>query len=49
MLKSLPIALVQVKAANTSEDLLNLLLKTGKSYILRFEQKKLLKKHTTIK
>ena len=42
MLQRLPIALVQVKAGNTSE------IKSDKLYILCIEQKKLLKKYTTL-
>ena len=45
MLQRLPIALSQVKAGNTSENLLNEIRKT---YILCIEQKKLLKKYITI-
>ena len=45
MIQRIPIALAQVKVGNTSENLLN---KSGKSYILRIEQKKLLRKYITI-
>ena len=45
ILQRLPIALSQVKAGNTSE---NLLTKSGKSYILCIKQKKLLKWCITI-
>ena len=44
MLQRLPIALAQVKADNTSENL----MKLDKSYILCIEQKKLLKKYSTM-
>ena len=44
MLQRLPIALTQVKAGNTFEHLLNEI----KSYIICIEQKKILKKYTTI-
>ena len=44
MLQRLPIALAQVKTDNTSENL----MKLDKSYILCIEQKKLLKKHSTM-
>ena len=43
MLKRLPIALAQIKAGNNSESLLNEIRK-----ILCIDQKKLLKKYTTI-
>ena len=42
MLEGLPIALAQVKAHNTSE---NLQIKSNRLYILRVEQKKLLKRY----
>ena len=45
MLQSLPKALAQVKAGNTSENLLN---EIRKSYILFIEETKLLKKYITI-
>ena len=45
MIQRIPIALAQIKVGNTSENLLN---KSGKSYILRIEQKKLLRKYITI-
>ena len=45
MLQRLPIALAQIKAGNTSENLLN---KINKFYILFIEQKKLLKKCISI-
>ena len=45
MLHRLPIALAQVKAGNTSENLLN---EIRKLCILCIEQKKLLAKYTTI-
>ena len=45
MLWRLPVALAQVKASNTSE---NLLIKSHKLYVLCNEQKKLLKKYVTI-
>ena len=44
MLQRLPIALAQVKTDNTSENL----MKLDKSYILCIEQKKLLKKYSTM-
>ena len=44
MLQRLPIALVQVKAGTTSENL----MKSGKSYILCINQKQLLKTYATI-
>ena len=44
MLQRLPIALTQVKAGNTFKHLLNEI----KSYIICIEQKKILKKYTTI-
>ena len=46
MLQILPIALAQVEAGNKSENLL--IMQSDKTYILCIEQKKLLKKHTTI-
>ena len=46
MLQILPIALAQVEAGNKSENLL--IMQSDKIYILCIEQKKLLKKHTTI-
>ena len=45
MLQRLPIALAQVKAGNTSENLLN---EIDKLYILWIEKGKLVKKYTTI-
>ena len=45
MLWRLPVALAQVKASNTSE---NLLIKSHKLYVLCNEQKTLLKKYVTI-
>ena len=45
MLQGLPIALAQVKAVNTFE---NLLMKSDKLYILCIERKKLLKKYIII-
>ena len=45
MLQRLPIALAQIKAGNASENLLNEL---ENLYILCIEQKKLLKKYTTM-
>ena len=44
MLQRLPIPLAQVKAGNTSE---NLLMKSDKSYVLCINTKELLKKYTT--
>ena len=44
MLQRLPIALVQVKAGTTSENL----MKSGKSYILCINQKQLLKTYAAI-
>ena len=44
MLQKLPITFAQVKAGNKSENLLNELTTSEKSYILCIEQKKLLKK-----
>ena len=56
MLQRLPIALAQVKAGNTSENLLNEIRQIiyslyrwlEKSYILCIQKKKLLRKYTTI-
>ena len=45
MLQKLPIALIQVKAGNTSENLSNEIRKI--IYILYIEQKKLLRKYMT--
>ena len=45
MLQRLQIEFAQVKAGNTSE---NLLVKSEKSYILFIERKKFLKKYITI-
>ena len=45
ILQRFPIALAQVKAGNTSE---NLITKSDKLFILCIEKKKLLKKYTTI-
>ena len=45
MLQRVPIALAQVKAGNTSEELLN---KTRKTLYSLYRAKKLLKKYTTI-
>ena len=45
MLQRLPIALAQVKAGNTSE---NLLIDIDRLYICCIEKKKLPKKYTTI-
>ena len=45
MLQRLLITLAQVKAGNTSENLLN---EIRQIYILSIKQKKLLKKYTTI-
>ena len=47
MLQRLPIALAQVKAGDTSENLLNEINESDKSYILCIEKKKLLKKYIT--
>ena len=44
MLQRLPVALTQIKAGNTSENLLNKI----PQYILCIELKKLLKKYVTI-
>ena len=46
MLQRLPIALLQIKAGNSSENLLN---QIRKIYILCVEQKKLLKMYIIIK
>ena len=46
MLQILPIALAQVEAGNKSENLL--IMQSDKTQILCIEQKKLLKKDTTI-
>ena len=46
MLQRLPIALAQIKAGNTSENILK--MKSDKLYILFIEKKKFLKKYTKI-
>ena len=43
MFQRLPIALIQIKTSNTSENILNEII-----YMLCIEQKKLLKRHITI-
>ena len=48
MLQRIPIALAQIKAGNTSENLLNEIRQIIYSYILCIEKKKLLKKYITI-
>ena len=45
MIQKLPITLAQVKAGNTSENLLN---ETAKIYVLCIEEKKFLKNYVTI-
>ena len=43
MFQRLPIALIQIKTSNTSENILNEII-----YMLCIKQKKLLKRHITI-
>ena len=48
MLQRLAIVVVQVKAGDTSENVLNEIIYSGKLYILCIKNAKLVKKYTTI-